>query len=266
MSLPEQTTKTMNTTSKVTGTRWWLALDGRPDGPRTIAYITAAVQAGQVTLTTPACPEGGCEWKPLSIWPELAAVSTAQQQSPPSFPSTSLPTAAKAPAVGNDDRLLTNDLLPPMANLICVYTILIVPLFWIFGFVMVFTEDNPFLEGTWFYLAFVLENFVSQVLTLLLTVLLAVGGVRLRALRSSGERCVRLGLWLGFMWIAARCITYLLLFIAGAMADAFEESSETMSAWNLFAMGLGVAALAWDIVCLIWLTRHRDRLPLNPHA
>lgn len=126
----------MNTTSTATSTRWWLALDGRPDGPRTIAYITAAVQAGQVTLTTPACPEGGCEWKPLAIWPELAALATAQQQSPPSFPSTSLLPAAKASAVGNDDRLLTNDLLPPMANLICVYTILIVPLFWIFGFVV----------------------------------------------------------------------------------------------------------------------------------
>ena len=63
--------------------RWWLALDGKPDGPRTTAYITAALQTGTLSLMTPACPEGDCRWQPLGTWPELADVVRTSRR--PSF-------------------------------------------------------------------------------------------------------------------------------------------------------------------------------------
>lgn len=77
--------------------RWWVAVDGRTEGPRTAAYITAAVQAGQLALTTQVCLVGDKEWKPLTVWPELAAATIKDE--PPNVVSS-------APLVETGKRFL----------------------------------------------------------------------------------------------------------------------------------------------------------------
>lgn len=248
-------------------TRWWLALNGRPDGPRSIAYVTAGLQTGQFSMTTPVCPEGGSEWRPLATWPALASVAqTSAALPPPPLPSK-FTAATNAGSFGSaSDRLLTNPSLPPMANLVCIYTVLILPLYWMFGFIATLNDDNPFLDGSSYYWAFVLEECAAQLIALSLTILLAIGGVRLRDLRSSGERLLRLGLGLSLMWVSLRIAIWITFFVAGGLAGAIEESSEPTSAWDLLLVFISLAAMTWDVVSLVWLIRNRFRLPLHPQT
>lgn len=52
--------------------QWWLQLHGHTTGPFTTAAIIEAVRLGDFATTTPACPVGGKEWKPISCWPAFA--------------------------------------------------------------------------------------------------------------------------------------------------------------------------------------------------
>lgn len=248
--------------SNPTSTRWWLAVDGQPDGPRTTAYITAALQAGRLSSLTPVCPEGGCEWRPLATWPALASAQAVAPQAP--LPPNLL---IGGPAGFGSERLLTSASLPPMANLICIYSIAVVPIYWLFGFAVIFTTDNPFLDGTGYYVAYGLNLLLNQVATLAIAVLLAIGGMRLRDLRSSGERLVRLTLSLSLVWTATQWIVVIGLIILGGISNAIEESTDTsLSALDVMHLFLAIAALACDVIGLIWLLRNRSRLSLNPHA
>ncbi len=53
--------------------RWWLLIDGRPEGPHSQAYILARLNAAQLRGDTLACLDGGHDWQPLFAWPQFAA-------------------------------------------------------------------------------------------------------------------------------------------------------------------------------------------------
>lgn len=53
------------------GGQWWLQLHGQATGPFTTAAVLEAVRLGDFATTTPACPVGGNEWKPIANWHEL---------------------------------------------------------------------------------------------------------------------------------------------------------------------------------------------------
>lgn len=246
--------------------RWWLAVDGRPDGPRTTTYITAALQAGQLTALTPICPEGGCEWRPLATWPAFAAMTPAAD-SPPS----PLRVVGRigghdgSTAIGGFAQLVMNPVLPPMGNLISLYAILLVPLYWMLGFVTVLLEDNPFRDDSGYYLAYGLNLLLQKLVTLSFTVLLVVAGIRFRDLRSSGARLLRLTFTLWLAWIGLQWVVHLLLFVLAGFAEAFDDSTTGISAWDLIGTFLNTAALACDVVCLVWLHVKRNQLSLSPN-
>lgn len=73
----------MATISAASSNRWWLDVNGRPDGPHTTEAVIATFRAGHIAATTRACPEGGSEWRPLSAWPQWSVLS-----SPPATVST----------------------------------------------------------------------------------------------------------------------------------------------------------------------------------
>ena len=63
--------------------RWWLLIDGRPEGPHSQAYILACLNAAQLRGDTLACLDGGQDWKPLSTWPQFAAFPPPLPVPPP---------------------------------------------------------------------------------------------------------------------------------------------------------------------------------------
>lgn len=247
--------------------RWWLAVDGRPDGPRTTTYITAALQAGQLTSLTPICPEGGCEWRPLATWPAFAATPAPAANLPPSPPLACGGIGANdgSLGIGGFAQLVMNPALPPMGNLITLYAILLVPLYWMLGFVTAFLEDNPFSDDSGYYWAYGLNLFFQELVTLSFTVLLVVAGIRFRDLRSSGARLLRLTFTLWLAWIGLQWVVHLLLFVLAGFAGAYDDSTTDISAWDLIGTFLNTAALAYDVVCLVWLYLKRNQLPLSPN-
>lgn len=245
--------------------RWWLAVDGRPDGPFTTGYVSTALQAGRLSAMSLVCPQGDAEWKPLAAWPGLAKLADSVAAVPPPPLPPSSPPPSPPPFPGSVERLLTNVLLPPMANVICVYAIVVVPLYWMFGFAMLLREDNPFLAGTGCYLANGANVLLNQLVTLALTIVLAVAGIRLRDLRTSGERFVRLSLSVWLAWSVIQILVFFGLMIVGVVHEAVEDSSEAVSAGDIFHLFVVLVFWLCDIVAVIWLFRRRDRLPLDSH-
>lgn len=233
--------------------RWWLAVDGRIDGPYPTDHVSSVLKAGRLTSTSLVCPQGSMEWKPLIAWPALAQRADSISLGPPS-PSI---------GAGSDDRLLTNASLPAMANLICVYALIIVPLYWMFGLAMLLREDNPYLEATGCYVAYGTNILFNQIVTLALTVVLAVGGIRLRDLRVSGEWLVRLALCVWSVWIVMQIALHLTLLIVGGVTETFDDKSGDVSAWDVFHMFIALVAWCCDLVAVIWLYRQRSVLPLD---
>lgn len=233
--------------------RWWLAVDGRVDGPHPTDHVSSALQSGRLTSASLVCPQGSMQWKPLIAWPALAQLAD----------SISVRPAPPPVRAGSDDRLLTNASLPAMANLICVYALIIVPLYWMFGLAMLLREDNPYLEATGCYVAYGANILFNQIVTLALTVVLAVGGIRLRDLRASGEWLVRLALCVWSVWIIMQIALQLTLLIVGGVTETFDDKSGDVSAWDVFHMFIALAAWCCDIVAVIWLYRQRSVLPLD---
>ncbi|MBL9085153.1 MAG: DUF4339 domain-containing protein [Planctomycetales bacterium] len=266
--LPDDATSAEQNSAATTD-RWWLAIDGRPDGPRSTTYIAAALQSGRLTPLSPICPEGGHEWRPLGTWPAFssAATQTADRSQAPAPPPPLAQTFAASQAFAAQggsgfDRLLMNPVLPPMANLICIYCILVVPLYWMLAFVTDFLDDNPFLDGSGYYWAYGVNLAAHRLITLALTVLLVVSGIQFRDLQAAGERLLRLVLSAWLTWAALQWIVYLMLFFTAGVADAYDPATTEMTAWDVIGGFLNTAAFACDVVCLVWLILKRNQLPL----
>lgn len=236
--------------------RWWLAIDGRADGPRTATFINAALQSGQIDSTTQVCPEGGAEWIPLTACSEFASTST--NGSAPPIPRSPTPAIARD-AIHNN--LVTNANLPQMANGICILVIVCLPLYWVFGALASFAMLGPteldvagFLYGLLF----------SGPITLALTIALAIGGLRLRDLRASGVRFLKITLLadIGFTVVNALLSIALMVFFL-MRDDAEAESSGVGMFFGVVLAFIGIVAFACEIVAFLWLQKHGSTLPLD---
>lgn len=242
--------------------RWWLALDGRPDGPRTTAYVTAALQSGSISLTTPICAEGGNQWQPLGTRPEFAAFTQIPAAGPPPLP----PEIAAMGSRPAGDRLLTNPLLPPMANLICIYSIIIAPLYWIFNLVFtLFAGDNPFLEGTGFHLSHTIFEICDSLLMLGVVVMGVLGGIFLKMLGKEGAHLVLIALSCDLVWSTIYVVGTIALLVVGAVHEAMDDSptSTGVTALSIVYVVAALILFAFKIVATIWLIRCRRALPLT---
>lgn len=242
--------------------RWWLALDGRPDGPRTTAYVTAALQSGTISLTTPICAEGGNQWQPLGTRPEFAASAQAPSVGPPPLP----PEIAGTTSRPGNNRLLTNPLLPPMANLICIYAIVAAPLYWIFGLVFaLFAGDNPFLEGTGLYLSYAIFEVCDALLALGIVALGVLGGIALKMLGKEGAHFLLIALSCDLVWSTIYVIGTIALMVIGAVQDAVDDSTTSTGVMAVSVVMIAAALIlfAFKIVATIWLIRCRRSLPLT---
>ena len=134
-----------------------------------------------------------------------------------------------------------------------------------FGVALLLREDNPFLEGTGGYLAYGVNLVLNLIVTLALTVVLAIGGIRLRDLRASGDWLIRLALCVWSAWIIIQIFVQITLLVIGGVTETLEDSSGDISAWDIFQAFIALAAWCCDIVAVIWLFRRRGQLPLNSH-
>jgi hypothetical protein len=202
---------------------------------------------------------GGQEWKPVGDWPALAAaVAPTAPTMQPVLPQATV--SAIAP-------VLTNPLLPSMANWICAYAILLSPFLWVVqNFSCCVTFSSPYGEGSGFDEAHVALAALDWLSALGVVILLFVGGIRLKALRRSGVSILKAALWGSLGRVAVILLGHIVLgVIAGVFAAPPVETTSSTTAQELISFAsviLGVAELAFQIVALIWLHRNTPNLPL----
>ena len=252
--------------------RWWLAINNQTDGPRTQAYILACLQSGQITSATQACLEGDAEWRPLNSWPELVATATNATTAPPpppGFAAPPLPPGLGQPAFAStaNDNLLTNPRLPKMANLICIFTIVLLPLYWAFDVLETMAEKGLTPAGYEWSQYEAIDFFfcllIGGPVTLAITVLLVFGGLRLRDLRASGLRLICIGLWCDLAFLAFYIIIASFLLFTADTGSSEENANGFVILLQLITGFLGLAALVFEIIALVWLTKHASQLPLD---
>lgn len=223
--------------------QWWSSRTGQVEGPFGTAYVVAGLRTRTIPSTAHACPVGGMEWRPLHAWEEFGDVV----QSPPPPP---------VPAAG-----LGNPLLPPMANWIGIYAVFVAPALW-----FVF-EASCCVKGWWlkessrlFGIEVVIHG-LEFVASLGATILVVVGGLRLRSLRRSGPALLLSGLWLGFAVTAAE---FVLLIALGGFAGETDlaESTEGQKVVSFLVLVPGSFELVFRVVAVAWLHLHAGRLPL----
>lgn len=255
----------MTTNPTAPARRWWLSVDSKVVGPRTETFIVAGLQSGQLSSTTQACPEGGAEWRPLASWPEWKGRASAGASNPPSPPplhATSNVASPHRASINAHDSLVTNAALPPMANAICIFTIVLLPLYWVFWVLSTIVAPGDTDETIGFSM---LSLMLGGPIALAITVLLAIGGLRLRGLRASGVRLIRLGLIIDFVFIAVSTLVGAVILAAMIMSAQAQESTGDGGGifLNVICGMAGFAALAFEIVAFVWLTKYASSLPLD---
>jgi hypothetical protein len=167
------------------------------------------------------------------------------------------------------EPVLTNPLLPQMANWICIYSIAAAPALW-FVQHMLCCIDGTFADDSDFAVLTVLLQGVDALKSLAVSVLLFVGGMRLRRLRASGASLIRIGLWIGLIGgavlIALGLIGGIVFAMSSEAGEAAPSSPENAAATVMQAAQLfvGFCELLFMVFALIWLTRHQRELPLTP--
>lgn len=241
--------------------RWWLSTGGEPEGPHSEGYILIGLKTGEIPSSALVCPVGGQEWKPISGWPEFAQSAASKTPiSPPTLPNVAAQTSAP---------VLTNPLLPSMANWICVYAIVVSPFLWFVQNLSCCITFSPLYreDSTFFIIEFGLYM-LEALVTLGVAILFVVGGIRLKNLQ--GDSIVRLALWLGLGSVALFILCYGVLGgIAGGLGgqpfvDFAEQTATTAQDLISFAsLIVGLAELAFQIVAFVWLYRNAKSLPFT---
>lgn len=237
--------------------RWWVSLDGKVDGPRSQAYILMGLQSGQLPIGVQVCPEGDTEWKQAVDCPEFVTSSPATSTLPP-LP----PPQAHYHNTRTNDRLVTNARLPAMANAICIFTVVLLPLYWVLGSIISVATLEESNAG---FVEFLYGLLIRGPVSLATTILLVIAGLRLHDLRSSAVRLIKIGFLIDFALVAVSFLVALPIVLFVAANDPAPPAQTTGAAVLLTVIQAfaGFAALAFEIAAFIWLSKNTSRLPLD---
>ena len=242
--------------------RWWLLIDNRPEGPHGRAYLIACLRSGQIAVDSLVCPEGSQGWRQIAAWPQLAADLSGlvgpTRTVPPAPPSGILSRGAAG------SGLLTSSSLPPMANWICVYCIAVSPALWIIQNMSCCVTGATFHENSDFLRLEILLQSVSSLASLVVTIALAIGGMRLRDLKRSGLQLVTTAIWAAFAAGAVILIAQVLLAAIAGMSETDQFAAQNAAA-EIITFGqfvVGVCEFVFMVVSLVWLHRNKNKLAL----
>ena len=253
--------------------KWWVVIDGKPEGPHSAAYIALLIEERRIKPTTLVCEVGQFEWQPVAASNELMAV--AKDQVPGSFPPA-LPAAPSfARSIGGFVGRFTNPALPRFANWICVYCVLVSPAFFALGWIFTLSGfnstsdlkyDSPLVGYA------VMYDAIGFVVDVALLTMLVIGGLLLRNLNVIGLTLLKAGIVFNLAWFAVSLLAWVLWDAIVTVGDARRPVSDDVSVGEVvlffFLLPLLLACLAavvFEVVSLIWLIRNGHRLPLNSH-
>lgn len=247
-------------------TRYYVAIGSERKGPFALDELRSVPLARDTLVWS----QGMDDWAPAEKVPDLLplltdsmppAVQPAAPANVPAAAASAPATAGAASGASTDDFILANPRLPRMAQAICVYVLVVGPAMWLLNNVSCLAlrrwDDTTRSAAA----LFVLEV-IYAIVTLVTALLLAIGGLQLRALRAAGVTLLKVGLW-------TNMVIYFVTFIVGigigiATADELAPAETPPNVGDVVQIMLFVATIlmmAWEITSLVWLIRARDRLP-----
>jgi hypothetical protein len=156
------------------------------------------------------------------------------------------------------DFLLMNPRLPRMAQVLCLYAIVVDPAWWLLSNLLCLAKLPPEPSGSRF--TFMLDA-LAALLSLAMTVLMLIGGVRLRALRPSGARLICITIWISLGLGVLLFLTYAIYGLAFAISEPQSPpDSIAKQVLDVLEIFVGIALGVFEIIALVWLTRNRARL------
>lgn len=241
---------------------WWIALGDKPDGPHSAAYIGVLLSKGRVQPSTLVCKVGDSDWASLQDCRELREL--LQDQSPRSGPPPMPPILATSDQA-NVASWLTNPKLPPFANAICVYCILVAPaLFVVFNVLLLpgSTYSSQLIEGSLLQDDALLLDMVGWITEAAAVTLLFLGGIALRGLRAKGVSMVKAGIILHLSvtaaWVAIGAVWNSLVLMSEQ--NQYQEGTGATDAGYALLGLLALGLFVFYVVALVWLYRCGDAL------
>lgn len=237
-------------TSDEPRSQWWLAVDGRPTGPYSKAYLVASLAGGTVRTDQRVASTEGGDWRPLGAWP---AFQEAARKYPPPFVLASIsPTKL--------DRILQSTLA------------------WFFLVgdpLLLIWKGVAGVMYPWAYLEAAPQRDFEMMVTMLTVfaqVGLCAGGCLggLRLLQGARDAVYWLSAVIGLSWLLAMSTTLVGEFLA-ALSDTtmrnpdqatFEASGVGMAVLGI-TLVLGLITVTVHVVGVIWLWTRWTRITVS---
>ncbi len=242
--------------------RYFLADGSRPAGPFTVEELRAprSDQPRSLDARTLVWTRGMTDWAQAGEVPELAILLAANA---PAQPPPGLTSAPTSPMTGmssydEDDYILLNPRLPKFARLLCLYGVVVNPFLWLLSncSTLTFYEVDESDQGAPILIVILLSALASAVTLLLMLV----GGLKLKALRRTGLRLFTLGLWINILVGVAGIV--LLVLIVFLLEGPPRKPLGAGDAIEGLLVCVGLMTFGFEIAALVWVYRHRHRLPL----
>lgn len=236
--------------------KWWLAQDGNVEGPFDRNELIPMVESNKISRDAQVCLVGEKVWTPINRWPELEA--HRQEVHPNAFSSPNSPY--------EPTPLLTNPDLPTTANWICIYCLLVTPFLWFLqNGTCCITFQPTFHEDSAYFGIELLFYLLMAMAGLLVTGLLFVGGLKLRSLKSSGARLIKIGICINLVTGSLGVLSFfafvVVISVSGDPLFADETGSIASEIISYMSLALGLADLSFEIYALAWLYQNSRFLP-----
>jgi hypothetical protein len=260
-------------------TEWFFEKNGEQHGPVSDVQLKQFAADGDLRPENLVWQETLPDWQPARTIkglfptthsgnpPPLPTDTSRFKSAPPPLTTRNGKRATAIPSPDNPEGLfaadspVTNPLLPPVANAICIYAIVLSPIIWILYLGHEMAGDFNFADGSRFFGFEVAEFFFHKMLSLAVVAILFVGGLRLRELRRSGVFLVRLGICSSIA-IDFMLRPVLLIFLLTIAEESDLADDTTSFSFLDFVLGVVVLCeLAFMVFAMIWLYR-KSRLLL----
>jgi hypothetical protein len=252
--------------------RYYIADGAARTGPFDVDELRA--RATILAPDTLVWTAGMNDWLPAERVPELlpllaraepsaALTTTTPLPLPDTTAATTLPDAMVCDVV--DDFILANPRLPRMAQLLCVYVLLVNPALWLLYNVSCLMTTN-WDDKSPAAPSLLLLNLVWTVVSFACALIMALGGWQLRKLKRSGATMLTAGLAVNVVTTVLLTIGAILIGVAYGVTTTTPEPARPPGAvevLNVFMLTVFVLVFAYEVIALIWLLRGRQRLPLS---
>lgn len=170
--------------------------------------------------------------------------------------SSPVPVQALGPTSSRADFVLCNPSLPRMAQAITIYTLVLAPLFWVISLGLAdFTHlaEHPLanlLEGSWKFFGEITGGFAT-------TIILIIGGLKLRRLDPRGPAWLRAGFW---SRLALETVGLILMAVVLLLDHGGTSTPPSPPLGEILIVATMMVALGFEVAMLVWLTKHRHEL------